>query len=254
MRSYLFRTLATCALTLTPALSFAQADLSLEPPYSAQYKTCIAKFGDTDPGVRACDEEESERLDYKLNWTYKQLIGTLEPRRKLVLQKAERAWITFRDANCDYDSSVDSTTLDGGFQMNIECKMKETYARIQALTVISSKLEQSSTYTQCFEKVGGTTTALKECENDELARKDSALNVTYKELIALLKPERKSTLQRAQRAWIALRDAECDYEASGESDTLHTSLIIKAFSTDKTILRLKSLQNYLEIEKEYGPD
>ena len=38
---------------------------------------------------------------------------------------------------------------------------------------------------------------------------DARLNRAYKAAMARLKPERKTTLRSAQRAWIASRDAEC---------------------------------------------
>src|SRR5262249_52142347 len=49
-----------------------------------------------------CNGEELDRQDARLNNTYKKLISKLPPDRKEALLKAQRAWIKFREANCDY--------------------------------------------------------------------------------------------------------------------------------------------------------
>jgi uncharacterized protein YecT (DUF1311 family) len=49
-----------------------------------------------------CEGEELDRQNARLNDAYKKLMSKLSPDRKKALLKAQRAWIKFREANCDY--------------------------------------------------------------------------------------------------------------------------------------------------------
>jgi uncharacterized protein YecT (DUF1311 family) len=80
-----------------PLLGETDDDLSKE------YSECIDKAS---RGATAemfeCNGEELDRQDARLNNTYKKLMSKLSPDRKKALLKAQRAWIKFREANCDY--------------------------------------------------------------------------------------------------------------------------------------------------------
>jgi uncharacterized protein YecT (DUF1311 family) len=49
-----------------------------------------------------CNGEELDRQDARLNDAYNKLMSKLSRDRKKALLKAQRAWIKFREANCDY--------------------------------------------------------------------------------------------------------------------------------------------------------
>ena len=49
------------------------------------------------------------------------------------------------------------------------------------------------------------------CVQEESARLDKELNANYRKLTATLTPERKRALVKAQRAWLAFRDANCAF-------------------------------------------
>jgi uncharacterized protein YecT (DUF1311 family) len=49
-----------------------------------------------------CIGEETDRQDARLNDNYKKLMSKLSRDRKKALLKAQRAWVKFRDANCDF--------------------------------------------------------------------------------------------------------------------------------------------------------
>lgn len=53
-----------------------------------------------------CAAKESRAADQKLNKLYAELAAKLEPERLAKLKEAERAWIKFRDADCDFQSSL----------------------------------------------------------------------------------------------------------------------------------------------------
>src|SRR5262249_3777018 len=53
-------------------------------------------------GMFACTGEELDRQAAPLNDTYKELMSELSRDRKKALLKAQRAWIKFREAKCNY--------------------------------------------------------------------------------------------------------------------------------------------------------
>ena len=54
---------------------------------------------------------------------------------------------------------------------------------------------------------------MNRCAADEHKKADAELNRVYQQLLPKLEGEHKEKLKVAQRAWIAFRDAHCEYEA-----------------------------------------
>jgi len=70
---------------------------------SKEYSDCMDKAEKgTTADMLQCDGEELDRQDARLNDAYKKLMSKLSHDRKKALLKAQRAWIKFREANCDY--------------------------------------------------------------------------------------------------------------------------------------------------------
>jgi uncharacterized protein YecT (DUF1311 family) len=69
----------------------------------------------------------------------------------------------------------------------------------------------TSTYERCLASASGMSTAgMIECANAELRVQDGRLNTAYQgAILRLERPRQKVALQKAQRAWIAFRDADC---------------------------------------------
>lgn len=74
------------------------------------YDKCMDAAGGVDPAMRACDDQEFSARDAELNRVYKQLADRLDPGRKAKLRDAERAWVSFRDKECEFIRSPE----DGG--------------------------------------------------------------------------------------------------------------------------------------------
>src|SRR5258708_113995 len=72
-----------------------------------------AMSADSDPRFNAanqrelteCVAQEYMKADAKLNDVYKSLLTSLDREHQLKLKAAQRAWITFRDAECDLQAS-----------------------------------------------------------------------------------------------------------------------------------------------------
>ena len=70
---------------------------------SKEHSDCVDKASKgTTADMFQCEGEELDRQDARLNDAYKKLMSKLSPDRKKALLKAQRAWIKFREANCDY--------------------------------------------------------------------------------------------------------------------------------------------------------
>jgi uncharacterized protein YecT (DUF1311 family) len=59
---------------------------------------------------------------------------------------------------------------------------------------------------------------LNQCANTNLKASDAKLNQTFRALLAKVSKPGKDKLQKAQRAWITWRDAQCDFNTSGSRD------------------------------------
>jgi uncharacterized protein YecT (DUF1311 family) len=72
-------------------------------PTSKEYSDCLDKAVEGPwADMFECNGEELDRQDARLNDNYKKLMSKLSRDRKKPLLKAQRAWIKFREANCDY--------------------------------------------------------------------------------------------------------------------------------------------------------
>ena len=87
-------------------------------------------------GMIECIVAETSRQDARLNRVYKKAMGALEsPERKKQLQTAQRAWIKFRDANCDFYYDP-----DGGSMARVsanQCMLTSTANRAQEIERLS---------------------------------------------------------------------------------------------------------------------
>lgn len=109
------------------------ASQAAEPKYSPAYDRCLASpDGQSTMGMIACAGAELKLQDARLNRAYQAAMKRLDqPRQRAALQKAQRAWIAFRDADCAslYDQ-------DWGSLSRIEanaCMLDHTARRADAL-------------------------------------------------------------------------------------------------------------------------
>ena len=98
--------LIVLALVLsTPALAAADSDMTKE------YLTCMGKSKGVTSEMMDCISAETARQDARLNAiNYKKLLAKLSAKRKKTLLDAQRAWIKFRDLNCEFYYDPDGGT------------------------------------------------------------------------------------------------------------------------------------------------
>ncbi len=71
---------------------------SLAGMYDNEYQTCN---NNTTVGIVDCVAAQTKQWDKQLNIEYKKLMGR-ESSQQAPLKAAQRLWIKYRDANCDY--------------------------------------------------------------------------------------------------------------------------------------------------------
>lgn len=88
---------------------------------------------------------------------------------------------------------------------------------------------------------------LDQCAGDAFAKADAALNLTYKNVMARLKSEdeTRKALVGAQKAWLAFRDAECDFEAAGARGGSIQPMVVAQCRTGLTETRTGTLRGLL---------
>lgn len=59
----------------------------------------------TQPEMNRCAANEYTRADAALNKVYQALLATLDAPRRQRLIETERAWISFRDAHCHFETA-----------------------------------------------------------------------------------------------------------------------------------------------------
>jgi uncharacterized protein YecT (DUF1311 family) len=96
---------------------------------------------------------------------------------------------------------------------------------------------------------GDTTYEMNVCAGRDFTAADTAMNALYKKLYAAYDADNKTRLQAAQRAWLKLRDSECDYEtALTIGGTIHSTMVTHC-NTELTLERVKRLKAQLTCEE-----
>lgn len=84
--------------------------------------------------MNRCAAEEYKKADAELNKAYQQLLPKLEAPHKEKLKVAQRAWVVFRDAHCDYEAFMfDGGTMQPLIQAScLEAVMRERTKQLRA--------------------------------------------------------------------------------------------------------------------------
>ena len=118
-------------LALLASTACTSAIASEDIGLSKQHVACLGSAREVTAAMIACHVDEAKRQDLRLNKAYKATLGTLEAPRKVKLQEAQRAWIRFRDTNCDFYDDPGGGTF-ARLSAN-ECVMSSTARRAAEL-------------------------------------------------------------------------------------------------------------------------
>ena len=92
---------------------------------------------------------------------------------------------------------------------------------------------------------------MNQCAAQQNAAADKELNALYQQITSRFKgnPDNKELLVGAQRAWVAFRDAECKFSASGVEGGSVYPLIYSNCVTELTKARVETFKNYLKCQE-----
>ncbi|WP_347927483.1 lysozyme inhibitor LprI family protein [Pseudomonas helvetica] len=92
---------------------------------------------------------------------------------------------------------------------------------------------------------------MSECAAKDYKKADTQLNALYKQINDRLKDnlESKKLLVGAQRAWVAFRDAECEFSASGVAGGSVYPMIYSNCLAGLTLKRVEAFKTYLECQE-----
>jgi uncharacterized protein YecT (DUF1311 family) len=92
---------------------------------------------------------------------------------------------------------------------------------------------------------------MNQCAAQQHKTADKELNALYQQITHRLKsnPDSQKLMVGAQRAWIAFRDAECKFSASGVEGGSVYPLIYSTCITELTKARIETFKNYLKCQE-----
>ncbi|QBF26343.1 DUF1311 domain-containing protein [Pseudomonas tructae] len=94
----------------------------------------------TEAQMYDCMQQALKRSDRQLNELYHALVARFKdegatpgrPTQDLALKKAQRAWIAFRDASCEFET-YESVGGSGYGTIHTHCLLQQTQARVEYL-------------------------------------------------------------------------------------------------------------------------
>lgn len=90
---------------------------------------------------------------------------------------------------------------------------------------------------------------LNACSAAQYQAADKQLNQTWKDVLKRAEPAQRDLLQKAQTAWIALRDADCAFLSSSSRGGSVQPMINNQCLTDKTTEREAFLASLMQCEE-----
>ncbi|WJJ93967.1 lysozyme inhibitor LprI family protein [Neopusillimonas aromaticivorans] len=132
MRNYFVAT-ALFAVLLSGVANAETAPDSVQ--YSKTFTSCMDKSGGVTVEMIDCMNAELVRQDAKLNAEYTLLMGSLSAERKTQLRSTQRAWITYRDENCNFYYDPEGGSL-ARVQANM-CMLQMTAERAGELALFN---------------------------------------------------------------------------------------------------------------------
>ncbi|ELV2842178.1 lysozyme inhibitor LprI family protein [Enterobacter cloacae] len=90
---------------------------------------------------------------------------------------------------------------------------------------------------------------LNTCSAQQYQAADKKLNQTYQSAIKRAAAPQRDLLKKAQQAWIALRDADCNFIGSGTEGGCVQPMIISQCLTEKTVEREAFLASLMQCEE-----
>lgn len=99
--------IALVACLILPVVAIAQS--STEDEYTGRFGKCMEASGGVTVEMLNCIADEITTQDTRLNGAYSEVRSELSEERRGELLIAQRHWIAFRDANCNFYATAGGT-------------------------------------------------------------------------------------------------------------------------------------------------
>jgi uncharacterized protein YecT (DUF1311 family) len=96
-------------------------------PITAQCKEAIST-----KDMQDCMDNEWKKSDADLNRVYQEFLKKLKPEQATALKKAQRAWLTYRDAQCEADYKMSAGGTAAPLALT-QCRVTLTQERTKTL-------------------------------------------------------------------------------------------------------------------------
>jgi len=105
-----FKSFVICGLFLGSILTLpVQAQTQPINWYGQEYQFCAGAGGGSTLEIVSCVDGLVRKWDRRLNVEYRQAMNVLIKRQRKRLRAAQRLWIKYRNANCNYYASGEGT-------------------------------------------------------------------------------------------------------------------------------------------------
>lgn len=104
-------------------------------PLTPAFSACLDKAGGNTFGMKECIAAETKKQELRLNKAYQAALKAVTPPRQKQLREAQRAWVKFRDADCDFLYDPEGGTLAG--VTSADCFMQKAAQRAVELESIA---------------------------------------------------------------------------------------------------------------------
>lgn len=115
------------ALRIPMKYAFLLAVLFLPAAAFGQCKDAVST-----KDMQDCVDAEWKKADAELNHTYQETLKKLKPDAADLLKKAQRAWITYRDAHCDAEYKMWQGGTAAGVAL-VQCRATLTQRRTKEI-------------------------------------------------------------------------------------------------------------------------
>jgi uncharacterized protein YecT (DUF1311 family) len=136
--------------------------------------------------------------------------------------------------------------IERAFAVAMLALMVSSSAWAQEAQKADDQTGYSKAYDDCMEKSNGITVEVRDCIDEEYERLDKELNAVYGDLSAKSTPAARRALVASERAWLAFRRAQCDYEAHADYGGTLSLVLVDGCHLDMLARRVKEIRGYVE--------
>lgn len=99
-----------------------------------QFGSCMDRTGGITSEMLSCISEAQERADARLSNTLSRAIGSISPVRRASLNRAQEAWLAYRESHCDFLADPEGGT--SASLISADCWLSLTEERVAFLDTL----------------------------------------------------------------------------------------------------------------------